>query len=172
MSLFGMWNRYWVTVVGSFICYFKSSDANTPIFKLNMSDIVSFEVSDKDQEKAFQLMTGSSLWHHRLSSKLDRDEWLNTLKSLRLGSVNLLSTIKENQTPGSPSSLVIWLDLNDLKLGKQKILIKISGRRHMRVEIVPFLSSSLNSASVFILDAGPKIYQVRNIYFFDIFFYL
>lgn len=58
-----------------------------------------------------------------------------------------------------PSLACEELDLNAVKKGKQPVLLKVKGRRQLRVSLVPFQLSSLTMQDAFILDCGPIIYQ-------------
>jgi len=157
-GLLSFWSRQFICLYGIQLFYFKSHDVNIPTKRISVSDFVSVDISDKEPGLAFQLtLKDGTILHHKLESAPVRDMWLSTLNKTRLGSINLLSLmdskVEDSKVP------MIEIDYSDVKVGKQKLLIKITGRRIIRVQLVPVSPSSLSSESVFILDAGQTLYQ-------------
>ena len=59
---------------------------------------------------------------------------------------------------------VDFIDPIDIKNGKVPVLLKVKGKRTIRIKLMPPTTEEFNEVSVFVLDCGKTIYQWNGKY--------
>eukprot|EP01094_Clydonella_sp_ATCC50884_P020944 TRINITY_DN447_c0_g1_i7.p1 TRINITY_DN447_c0_g1~~TRINITY_DN447_c0_g1_i7.p1 ORF type:complete len:1014 (-),score=268.30 TRINITY_DN447_c0_g1_i7:199-3240(-) len=159
------WDHRWLSVAKKDIYYYESHNATkAPLERLSLQ-LVRKVVPDQRDDRLFEVhMMDRTIHVHRAESEDERDRIVGHLNFLRQQFLNLfemfsitdedVAAAKTKPTPGFS-----FIDPTAVKKGDQLLLVEVHGRRRVRTQKVDVSVKSFRPSSVFILDAGTRIFQ-------------
>ena len=169
-GLFGLlgkkWTKYYLTVAGDRdLLYFNTSVDTTTRLRIAIQSITNIVHNDNILlANQFILQTTDKQQHlHQTDTVEEKEQWIQYFFQLKKKMKNYFDEFQLSDEEINAWKLsreqVDFIDPIDIKNGKVPVLLKVKGKRKIRIKLVPPTAEEFNEVSVFVLDCGKTIYQ-------------